>query len=486
MKQISELLRILGDRPLLAPDNKIGGQVRRLAKWLRDQPDANDKAAQVWLKIPEGSSAFRKIKHHFRIYLLNSISATHTAITPEDPNRSEANEYIWNQLGPVMAGGEGRRNSEAHKKLYELMGLARAHDLQDPLTIGEVVLHAENQGAKNAEAIQRARTELYNGYVRGVTRKHTAVSTFMNKTRVRVAKKVEKLEECIEEIESFSKFTNPFLEIKKLYLEIKISLYESDLEKTIKIHESAIEILKLDEGNKHMLIVNFHANLIRCYLKSEKLQEGNLFAKQILIETKNYRSQYILLELSLIMAMKAEDYDFAVVLYSKLVNHPRYKIINDNDKETVWIIQAYLSLLVSANKIKITEKGSPLSNFKIYRFLNDLTFSQKEKSFRNTHAIIIKVIDHCINKKDKDFELTESIKKYIQRHLNDPINKRTKNFILSILQHPKHGFNIKRTKKHASKYLKIMRSNTESRLSQHAYIEIIPYETIWQIITHAN
>lgn len=486
MQQIIEFLRILGNRPLLAPNNKIGGQARRLAKWLHDRPDATDKEAQAWLKIPEGSSAYRKVKHHFRLYLLNSISATHTASMPEDMNRLEANTFIWNQLGAVWAGGEQCKNSQRSTCLHELNELSRIHDLQDSLTLGKVALCFENDSFEDSILIGETRKELYNGQVRGITRKHTVLSTFMNKTRIEIEEKVKTLEECIVEIDLFSTLDYPMLKLKKLYLEIKIALYENNLPKAIKIHDLAIRLLKPDEDNKQMLIVNFHANLLRCYMKSDKHQEGLFFAKQVLLHTSSYRYKFQLLELILIIAMKAEDYDFSIMLYQRLVNHPRYKIIGSNEKETIRIIKSYLSLLVSAKIIKTVDEDSPLFGFKIYRFLNELTFSQKEKSFRNTHAIIIKIIDHCINKRERDFELTESVKKYVQRHLSDPINNRTKNFILALLQHPEYGFNIDLTMKHADKYLKKMRSDHDNRFSQHAYIEILPYERIWKIITNTK
>jgi len=103
MNQLIELSRILGNRPLLTPNNETGKQAKRLLKWLRKTEAPTDEMARHALSLVTKSAAYRKIKYHLRIYLLNSVAACSTFKLDEPPNRKVANQQVWHQLSAIMS-----------------------------------------------------------------------------------------------------------------------------------------------------------------------------------------------------------------------------------------------------------------------------------------------------------------------------------------------------------------------------------------------
>lgn len=486
MNQLIELSRILGNRPLLTPNNETGKQAKRLLKWLRKTEAPTDEMARHALSLVTKSAAYRKIKYHLRIYLLNSVAACSTFKLDEPPNRKVANQQVWHQLSAIMSAPGLFQKHRGEAMINNLMVCAAEHDLQDPLSISKSHAYLHDMGKQKRDHSHKAEAavrEVYNGYIRGVTRKQMGRSLYLNNTRASAAEKIVHSEKCTEELDSFSGFGYHRVEAEKLYHLIKIALYKSDIKSAKNIHEQALKLLGKDRKNNRITILNFHSNLLRCYIKSDIPKEGLEFAKSIMSEPGISEFQYfILLELTLILAMKSEEYSKAISVYKEIKAHSSYNKLVAEKIETFDIIKAYISLLVSIKIIPLQdEEDDDFSKFRIQRFLNGLTLSQKEKSLRNTHAIVIRLLDHCINKRDQDFNLFEAIRKYVQRHLSDPKYYRTKNFILALAYYPENGFNLKLTLKSAQRHLDRMKKEPIEVESVHAYTEIIPYETLWKI-----
>jgi len=270
----------------------------------------------------------------------------------------------------------------------------------------------------------------------------------------------------------------------KAYIQMKIALYEGDLTSAKRIHDIRTKALESERVVNTIAIGNLRLNLLRCYAKSNHLEEGVQLAKSILpLVPDDSVHKYGLLEVSILLAMKAGRFQLAIGYYYETVNHPYYPEVSQSSKETLMIMEAYLSLLIQAKIIKEEKSSTQFNKLKIHRFLNNLVYSQKEKSFRNTHAIIIKVLDHCVNRRDEDFNYSEAIKKYVQRHLQSAEYARSKNFLLAIIQYPENGYNLKLTMRYAEKYLARMKNAPPAKYSAHAYQEIIPYDKLWDIAT---
>lgn len=486
MNQLHELTKILGDRPLLTPDNEAGKHAKRLLRWIRKTDDPTDEKARQALSLVKNGAAYRKIKYHLRIYLLNSVTACSTFKLDKNPDRRSANQQVWHQLSAILAAPGLFQEHQGNGMLGNLMVTAAEHDLQDPLTISKVHGYLHEMGKEKRDSSSQAEAavkEVYNGYIRGVTRKQMSLSTYINGIRLPISEKVVHLQDFIDELETFSDFNYHKVTTKKLYHQIKISLYQNDLDAAKKIHAEAANLLTESIDNNRTTLYNFHNNLLRCFIKSESPMEGLQFAQRIIIDPHIREFQRLaVLELMLILAMKSEEYQESISIYNELTTHPMYQKLNENRKETIEIIKAYISLLIGAGIIHNNKSDDSFSKFRIQRFLNGLTFSQKEKSLRNTHALIIKLLNHCINKREQDFTLFESIRKYTQRHLNDPIYYRTKNFLLLLSNYPENGFDLHFTLKQGKKYLEKMKTRPPEGDSIHAYTEIIPYERLWNIV----
>ena len=487
MDQIIELLDILGDRPLLVPDNKMGKKVTRLAKWIKKQKAPTDELAGKVMAVPSGSAAYRKIKYHLRLQLLNSITATSTDTITVNCSRRQANQQLWHQLAAIQTAPELYSRIQGNKLADNISKVANAQDLQDPLTLNILFQALYTNGtAKNSkeDTVGTTVSELYNSYLRGVVRSSQTSSTYMNKTMVPIEDKVNALRKLIDKHSKLEHHNYGPLAQSKAYIQMKIALYEGDLTSAKRIHDTRTKVLESEKVVNTIAIGNLRLNLLRCYAKSNQLEEGVELAKSILpLVPDDSVHKYGLLEVSTLLAMKSGKFQLAKALFNQAINHHFYSRLSDSQKETLSIIEAYLSLLISIGLLPEDMEKGQFTKFRIHKFLNDVVFSHKEKSFRNTHILIIKILDHCINRRHREFDYSEAIRKYVQRHLSEVEHTRSKNFLLALIQYPEHGYHLKMTMKHARKYLERMEEAPPIKYSSHAYQEIIPYETLWKIVT---
>lgn len=483
MSQIKELLDILGDRPLLTADNAMGRKAQRLARWLRKQEDPTDEAARKAMGMVRNKPAYRKVKYHLRIYLLNSITSISTAAKVEAPGRPAAHRYLWHQLATISAAPRLFANPVGEKVLDEIVTEAERHNLGDQITQAKVLLSGgekkiwdKRMGEKDVQAVVRR------NYVEAVIRRQFSYSVYMNRKRFPVEKKIAVLKGFITDLKNLNSSKDKYITLKELYLKIKISLYENDLNETKAVHQQAMKILEALNLSSPYHAINFHANLIRCYIKSDAPAEGLPFVKEILqTEGVINSDRYIILEPGLVLALKANAFEVAERYYYQVIEKPSYKKGGSDLKETIEIIKAYLILLTSSGHLRTETAIKNFSKLRIHKFTNDLIVSQKDKGLRNLHVIIIKLMDFCLHKKGDDFDLGDAIRKYTQRHLKEEKYNRVKSFILALLQHPEHGYNNRLTKKYAKKHLELMRSKKGLDYSNHAYLEIVSYDFLWEV-----
>lgn len=482
MEQLKELLDVLGSRPILAPNNVQGKQALRLARWLGKQEQPTDEAARKALKLSGKRGTFRKIKYHLRIYLLNSITSLSTAQPIDATNRLEINRSLWHQLTTIESAPSLFHKTHGQKALKDIIELAGEKDLPDQLVIAELAnLTVQFSDKTQRSSHEDVRVSLYRGYASSITRQHHSLSVYMNKMLFSPERKIENLKKCITELDQANLLKDDTISIKSLYLKMKVALFENDLASAKLAHDQAMVLFDCNQSERFTDKLNFKANLIRCYIKSTAPLEGLAVVEDALrITAQAPHQQYMILELGLLLVMKGGNYQQAYEFYKKLVANPRYLKLTESQKETILIMKAYLALLRSANLVEIDDPE--FQRFRIHKFLNNLKTSLKEKNFRNTHTLIIRILDHCFNKRDRDFDFAESTKKYIQRHLSAPENYRAKNFLLALIQYPENGYDIYFTDKKAAKYLSRMKEPAPTPiLKEHSYMEIIPYEKLWEL-----
>lgn len=486
LKKIIELAQMLDEDYLPVNDSKLGGQAEKLFKYLKtiDSPDEYEAAREIGVK--PSSNAFRKVKHHLKLALINGV----TAIKPQSStsnidNRMNANDFVWNYVCALRSESESVKNFIVSNIDASILNPARTYDLQEPLTVGYVSQVNSNhiylmKRKYFVGLIDYLLIELEYDYKLQISHKLFAHNSFLNIKRTSNEEKAHFLNDGLRLMNSISSVERPRTINSYLYLELKLSLVKGEYRTAITQAKQALDRFDHENPLQAHIISVFKNNILRAYLNTSLYQEGLSFAKQVLSETKlSSKSYYGMLELTTVMALRSEEYQLAYSYYDYIIESGRAISLSNNFKETFLIIEAYLQLLIEMNLIDVSSENKKMARIRIGKFMNDMVFSHKEKALRNVHVIIIRVLNHSLNRRGQDFDQGEAVRKYVQRHLNEPSSIRAKNFLLALIQFPENGFHKKIAIAKAERYINQLHKVEMGQNHQHPYGEIIPFEKLW-------
>jgi hypothetical protein len=181
--------------------------------------------------------------------------------------------------------------------------------------------------------------------------------------------------------------------------------------------------------------------------------------------------------------LRGKFYNELYNLYNTRVSHKNLKkfpIIEEQWK----IREAFIEFLIEAKLLDTTEirKAGP-KEFNINKFLNSVTFYNKDKAGLHIQIIVIKILFLLLKRKyDKIDELTDTLNQYIYKYLNKKEAMRSFYFIKLLIKMVEVGFHPARVKAHTKTIYTKLEALTFVIDEKSNMVEILPYEELWQII----
>jgi hypothetical protein len=120
--------------------------------------------------------------------------------------------------------------------------------------------------------------------------------------------------------------------------------------------------------------------------------------------------------------------------------------------------------------------------FSLFKFLNDVPVNSKDKSGYNFAIRVIEMM-YMFGRKEYNFvfQKIDALRVYRTRYLNDNTYKRNHLFLSVLLKAEKVGFNGREMQKADWPELQELRTQNNHIIADW---EIIPYETLWEIIVN--
>jgi hypothetical protein len=256
---------------------------------------------------------------------------------------------------------------------------------------------------------------------------------------------------------------------------------------TVKDYDKVIEIA---EEGKHYFnskpfldtraTVNNNLNIINAYIYKNEFEK----ALKILFETRQFltsgtRIWIRLKSFEFIIYTLKKEYENLYSVY--LETKPKIKL--ELEKEEWHIRSAYIHFLIRVGKIseQIIEENKR-DSFVLTRFLNSVPFYTKDKSGLNISIIIIQILFYFLEKKwDKVLDKIDGLKQYSFRYLTKDESMRSNCFIKMIIAAEKANFNRQLTMTYTKTLYEKMISSPYVLSENSAFVEIIPYETLWEL-----
>jgi len=214
---------------------------------------------------------------------------------------------------------------------------------------------------------------------------------------------------------------------------------------------------------------------IKMYERGEKLIKE---ANEIL--PKNTLGSFNFLRIVTILKLHKGSYGEAINIVFKTMNHKKFGLMTPVFKRNWFLYEAYVNLLLETGHA--TYEGRK-RRFSIQRFINDLPGFSKDKKAMNIPILIAQMLFFITRKQyNKAIDRIESLGKYTSRYLRNDETFRSMCFIRMILEIPKWSFNQLRVERATADLHKRLVASEMDLINQPFEIEVIPYETLWDII----
>lgn len=267
------------------------------------------------------------------------------------------------------------------------------------------------------------------------------------------------------------------------FIQLIAHLHRYDHEASIRICEDAIDFIEQKPFVSRASIAMFLYQQIACFIQLQQYERGReaILRGERLEKVGSY-NWFKLRELHLLLAFHSANYQKAYAIYTDTVRHAKFSAQPPIVGETWKIYEAYLYYLFYLNKIERAEHDVIFSKFRQAKFMNEVPIFSKDKRGMNIPILILQIIFNIAQKKYAiALDRIEAIEKYCARYVRRDEHYRSNNFIRMLLLIPHHNFHRAAIVRHCARYLKNIRQVPIDMAGQPHEIEIIPYETLWEL-----
>lgn len=292
---------------------------------------------------------------------------------------------------------------------------------------------------------------------------------------------LEKSNKFLHDIESNDSF---FYKNKAHQIAAYTLTLNNKLEESISISKKSV---KLYEENSYQPKNNLYVaykDIMSTYLKLKDLDNANIYLHKILAMFTQKHYNYFRLK-SLEYTIYANSKDYASLIQTTVDVLSSKKLLELKTVHEEWKLrEAFANILIETDQISTEEIiGSKYKEFKLNKFLNEVTTFTKDKRGTNISILVVELIHFLIRKQyDKLLDRLDALNVYTFRYLRKDETLRSNCFIKMLLKLPEAEYHPLRTQRYVAKYEKKLRETPFEVSMKAVNVEIIPYEHLWEII----
>lgn len=298
---------------------------------------------------------------------------------------------------------------------------------------------------------------------------------------------IKETKEYIKDVQIWlEEYNNPHLKIYLHRFEIILNHLTNKLEdRRNAIHAINEIIQKFSFIKCKGLTIEQSLEAAKYYLTSGNLEEADFFCAHAL-KYAEYQAfdKFDVQIINFEIKIKQKKYIHAAKIFKQVSSSQQYELLSKEDKATWLLRKAFLYYIFQKSKAfdKVEKYTSDFKkeNFAYQDFLTQTQPLNKDKQGYNILLQIIKLLFQAQKSKELYYE-GKNLYVYYHRYLKDLNIERTKLFVkmLSKVSTDSLSYeNLKEKGEELKNTLKEIKTNTP-----HDYCELIPYETLWDLIS---
>ncbi|MBL7782051.1 MAG: hypothetical protein JNM22_12590 [Saprospiraceae bacterium] len=270
---------------------------------------------------------------------------------------------------------------------------------------------------------------------------------------------------------------------------IAIIKYSSvnDIEKALKYANEALQVLEPRKNTNRSTLVNFTMQKIAFYnqLRKKNVDEVSQLVNYCfsLVEEGDF-NWFRANELYFYHCMYCKQYDEALKIYEKVTKLQSFNLLDGSHHDNWLLLGGYLHLLAKLGALDQSKVDSVIGVFRFGKFFNEIEVLDKDKEGMNIPLVFLPILFHLAQGTfDEQKETSvEALEKYRQRWLANDMNRRSDSFLKMLIAYAKKDYASATAEKKIKKELEILKNETPEVAGQNFAVEVVPYETLWELL----
>lgn len=223
----------------------------------------------------------------------------------------------------------------------------------------------------------------------------------------------------------------------------------------------------------------FYIKLLAAYIPLKKFKEGETIATKILTAiTPGSFNWFLAIEHYFLLSLHTGNYQRGNELFLQATTDKGFKKLMPDYSE-IWLVYgAYIEYL----KISGLLERDGNKTFRVARFMNQVPVFSKDKRGINISILIVHILILIAQGKEtKVIDKVEALRTYVYTHLRNDESLRSNCFIKMLLRMVEAKFHRNATIRKTKLLRKKLESAPIGTKGFSQYVEIIPYEKLWEI-----
>ena len=261
----------------------------------------------------------------------------------------------------------------------------------------------------------------------------------------------------------------------------------NDIDNALHLTNEALSILEPRKNTNRGMLVNFTMQKM-AYYNQLKIVNKNDVKKMLdyclsLVEEGDF-NWFRANEVYFYHCIYSKQYEEALNVYSVITLSSTFNLLDGSHHDNWLLLGGYLHLLAKLGVLDTTKVESIVGTFKFGKFFNEIEVLDKDKEGMNIPLVLLPVLFHLAQKTfDEQNDISvEALEKYRQRWLSNDLNRRSDSFLKMLIAFAKKDYASAAAEKKISKELEILKSETPQVAGQNFTVEVIPYETLWELL----
>ncbi len=261
----------------------------------------------------------------------------------------------------------------------------------------------------------------------------------------------------------------------------------NDLENTLKICDQALNVLEPRKNANRDSLVIITMQKVACYTQmrvNDNTTARNLLHYCLNIVEEGRFNWFRVYEVYFYNCIYSSNYVEALEVYKIVIKSPNFYLLEGSYHDNWLLLGGYLHLLAQLGAIDPTKVEEIVGPFRYGKLYNEIEVLKKDKEGMNIPLLFLPVLFQLSQKPDdrsKDIPI-EALEKYRQRWLANDMNRRSDSFLKLLIAFFKKDYATAAAEKKIKKELEVLKSETPEISGQNFAVEIVPYETLWELL----